>query len=91
MVVAVVSCVVAQIHAEQKGTWDFPKIRGTLLGVSIIRTIVFGGPYWGPLILENYHMKSPSLSHATDGGSNKRRQIALRFSNQRMKTRLTPK
>ena len=22
----------------------------------IIRTIVFWGPYWGPLILENYHI-----------------------------------
>ena len=36
--------------------WEFPKIRGTLLGVPIIRTIVFGGLYWGPLILGNYHL-----------------------------------
>ena len=28
--------------------WGFPKIRGTLLGVPIIRTIVFWGLYWGP-------------------------------------------
>ena len=28
--------------------WGFPKIRGTVLGVPIIRTIV----YWGPLIRE---------------------------------------
>ena len=35
-------------------TWGFPKIRGTFLGFLIIRTIVFWGPYWGPLILENY-------------------------------------
>ena len=32
------------------------KIRGTLLGVPIIRTIVFGGLYWGPLILGNYQI-----------------------------------
>ena len=36
--------------------WGFPKIRGTILGVPIIRTIVFWGLYWGPLILGNYHM-----------------------------------
>ena len=38
--------------------WEFPKIGGTLLGVPIIRTIVFWGLYWGPLILGNYHMLS---------------------------------
>ena len=31
-----------------------PKIRGTILGVSIIRIIVFWGVYWGPPILGNY-------------------------------------
>ena len=31
--------------------WGFPKIRGTFLGVTIIRTIVFWGLCWGPLIL----------------------------------------
>ena len=31
-------------------TWGFPKIRGTFLGVPIIRTIVYWGLYWGPLI-----------------------------------------
>ena len=36
--------------------WGFPKIRGTFLGVPIIRTIVFWGLYWGPLILGNYHL-----------------------------------
>ena len=35
--------------------WEFPKIRGTFLGVPIIRTLVFWGLYWGPLILGNYH------------------------------------
>ena len=38
------------------GTWGFPKIRGTFLGVPIIRTIVFWGLYSGPPILGNCHM-----------------------------------
>ena len=28
--------------------WGFPKIRGTILGVPIIRTIIFWALYWGP-------------------------------------------
>ena len=36
--------------------WGFPKIMGTFLGVPIIRTIVYLGLYWGPLILGNYHV-----------------------------------
>ena len=32
--------------------WGFPKIRGTFLGVPIVRTIVFGGLYWVPLFWE---------------------------------------
>ena len=36
--------------------WGFPKIRGTLLRVSIIRIIVFWGLYWGLLMLGNYHL-----------------------------------
>ena len=36
--------------------WGFPQIRGTSLGVPIIRIIVFWGLYWGPPILGNYHM-----------------------------------
>ena len=43
-----------EICAEFK--WDFPKIRGTIWGVPIIRTIVFWGLYWGSLILGNYHI-----------------------------------
>ena len=39
--------------------WGFPKIRGTILGVPIIRIIVFWGLYWGPPILVSYHMESP--------------------------------
>ena len=34
----------------------FPRIIGTFLGAPIIRTIVFWGLYWGPLILGNYHI-----------------------------------
>ena len=34
----------------------FPKIRGTFLGVPIIRITVFWGLYWGPPILGNYHI-----------------------------------
>ena len=36
--------------------WGFPKIRPTILGVPIIRTVVFWGLYWGPPILGNYHI-----------------------------------
>ena len=36
--------------------WGFPKIRGTLCGVPIMRTIVFGGLYWGSLVLGNYQI-----------------------------------
>ena len=36
--------------------WGFPKIRGTILGIPIIRTIVYWGLYWGSLILGNYHI-----------------------------------
>ena len=36
--------------------WGFPKIRGTFLGVPVIRTIVFWGLYGGPLNLGNYQI-----------------------------------
>ena len=36
--------------------WGFPKIKGTFLGVPIVRTIVYWGLYWGTLILGNYHL-----------------------------------
>ena len=36
-----------------QGIWGFPKIRGTFLGVPIIRTIVFWGLYGGPPVLGN--------------------------------------
>ena len=34
---------------------------GTLLGVPIIRVIVFWGLYWGNLILGNYHIRNGGL------------------------------
>ena len=40
--------------------WECPKIRGTILGVPILRIILFGGLYWGPLILGNYHIYKTS-------------------------------
>ena len=36
--------------------WEFPKIGVPLLGVSIIRAIVYWVLYWGPSILGNYHI-----------------------------------
>ena len=32
------------------------KIRGTILGVPIIRTVVYWGLYWGPSFLGNCYM-----------------------------------
>ena len=34
----------------------FPKIKGTLLGVPIIRTVVYWDLYWGTLILGNHQI-----------------------------------
>ena len=42
--------------------WGFPKIRGTFLGVPVLRILVFWGLYRGPLILGNYHMVQGRLS-----------------------------
>ena len=39
--------------------WGFPRIRGTLLEVPIIRNIVLLGLYWGPLILGNNQINGP--------------------------------
>ena len=36
--------------------WGFPKIRGTILGVPILRIIVYWGLYWSTLILGNDHI-----------------------------------
>ena len=45
-----------QSYADLLLIWGFPEIRGTTLGVPIMRTIVFLGLYWGPLNLGNYHI-----------------------------------
>ena len=42
------------LHSEPS-TRGIPKIRGTLRGVRILRTIIPWGLYWGSLILGNYH------------------------------------
>ena len=60
--------------------WGFPKIRGTLLGVPIKRTMVFGGLHWGPPIwgdflfkaelrlwLSGFQVKSALARHASRG------------------------
>ena len=39
----------------------FPILGVPFLGVPIIRTIVFWGLHWGPLILGNYHIYSESI------------------------------
>ena len=44
------------INSAPEKRWGFPKIRGIILGVPIIRTIVFWGLYWGPPILGNYQI-----------------------------------
>ena len=44
---------------------------GTLLGVPIIRTIVFWGLYWGPLVLGNYRFVGQLMHAATWQGSGK--------------------
>ena len=41
------------------GIWGFPKIRGTFLGVPIVRIIVFGGLYWGSPIQGKYTWFTP--------------------------------
>ena len=44
--------------AEWMNIRGFPKNRGTLFGVPIIRTTIYWGQYWGTLILGSYHLKS---------------------------------
>ena len=49
--------------------WGFPEIRGTILGVPIMRIIVFGGLYWGTLVLENHHIGYNILGLYRDNGN----------------------
>ena len=51
-----VFCLACPGGSSNLAIWGFPKIRGTFLGVPIIRTIVYWGLYWGTLILGNYHI-----------------------------------
>ena len=39
----------AVLKCRHQTIWGFPKIGGTILGVPMIRTIVFWGLYWGKL------------------------------------------
>ena len=52
-----------------QATWGFPKIRGTILGVPIIRIVIFWVLYWGSLILGNYHLQGHAgvEGHVTTG------------------------
>ena len=45
-----------QVPCIMTTMWGFPKITGAILGVPIIRAIVYWGLYWGPLILGNYYV-----------------------------------
>ena len=49
--------------------WGFPEIRGTILGIPIIRIIVYLGLYWGPPILGNYHVMVAEV-HTSKNGAN---------------------
>ena len=50
----------------EAGDYGFPKIRGTILGVPILRTIVYWGLHWGPLILGNYHYEGDNVEPEND-------------------------
>ena len=47
--------------------WEFPKIRGTFLGVPIIRNIVYWGLHWGPLFYKPQHTISLNLRTPSEG------------------------
>ena len=36
--------------------WGLSQIRGTFLGVPIVRSIIFWGLHWGPPVLGKYYM-----------------------------------
>ena len=48
------------MHLSRK--CGFPKIRGTILGVPIVRTLVFLGLYWGPPILGKYQITTQKIA-----------------------------
>ena len=35
-------------------------MRGAIVGVPIVKIVVFWGLYWGPLIYGNYHVSNPN-------------------------------
>ena len=53
-----------------EATRGFPQNRGTILGVPIIRTIVFWGLYWGLPIYGNYHYKICDLGSRDEDSRN---------------------
>ena len=54
--------------------WGFPRIRGTILGVPIIRIIIFLGLYWGPRIYGKLPFNGEfGLRHGRMGASVNRR------------------
>ena len=54
-----------KFQTQRVTIWGFPKIRGTLLEIPIIRTVVFWGLYWGPRILGNYHIGTARTKYVT--------------------------
>ena len=55
---------------------------GTFLEIPIIRTIVYWGLYWGPLILGNYH-KAPSDFVSSCPQDPRHRKLHLPYSSLR--------
>ena len=63
------SLIVGYVDPVGIRVWRFPKIRGTFLGVPIIRIIIFWGLDWGPPILGNYHLRNSYKVHPRPFGS----------------------
>ena len=67
------------------GHMGFPKMRGTILEIPIIRIIVFGCLYWGPLILGNYHMGRMLVFWGVYGGPFSLWKLPIRLAELRCK------
>ena len=50
--------------AQESSLWRFAKIRGTLLGIPIIRIIALRGLHWGHLLHGSYHTRLHSTLEA---------------------------
>ena len=72
------ACEADALHRGHGQNWGVPKIKGTPLEVPIIRTIVFWGLYWGPLLLGNYQLCSGGTG-ATGAKSTKWRERVRDF------------